>query len=80
MSNSNGFWKKVGVIFGIIVVFATVGAGYVEVKIKTERNVTDISEVKRDIREIKKDQTTLKVNSAKILELVKFLKERADGH
>ena len=77
MANGNNFWKKVGIIFGIIVVFAGVVSGYTEVKIKASKNESEISEVKSDIKEIKKDQITLKVQNAQILEMVKYLRLKA---
>ena len=78
MANNNGFWKKIGIISSIIFVLVGVVSGYTEVKIKASQNEKDISEVKMDIKEIKKDQITLKVQNAEILAAVKYLKKKAE--
>ncbi len=78
MANGNGFWKKVGIIFGIIVVFATVVSGYTEVKIKASKNETDILEIKADVKETKKDVIVLKIQNAEILAGIEYLKKKAE--
>lgn len=81
--------RKVGIIFGILVVCAGAIAGYCDTKFTTEANVKEIAridkrvdknfdkiEVKLD--ELNREQTLIKVQNAAIFEMVKFLKEKAE--
>lgn len=74
---NNVIWKKIGIGFSIFVFLVGVVSGYAEVKLKAEHNEKEVSEVKEDIKEIKRDQTELKIQNAAIYEMVKFLKEKA---
>ena len=78
MANGNNIWRRTGIIFGIVVVFAGVVSGYTEVKLKAKKNEVDISEVKKDVKEIRKDLVALKIQNKEILMLVRFLKERME--
>ncbi len=77
-TNGNGVWRRAGVIITVILIFVGVVSGYADVKFKASKNEKDISEVKKDIKDISKTQIALQINSAKILEAVEFLKKKAE--
>ena len=89
MANGNNFWRKVWTIFSIFVVCVGVVAGYCDTKFKTQKNEKDIvkletkvergfDKLEKKMEEFKREQIVLKVQNAQILEMVKYLKERAN--
>ncbi|MCQ9208862.1 MAG: hypothetical protein NG712_05740 [Omnitrophica bacterium] len=81
-------WKKVGVIFSIIVVCFTAFAGYCDTKFKTNETAKDLVKLEDKVEkgfenihakmnEFSREQVTLRVQTSAILEAVSFLKKKA---
>ena len=80
--------KKAGVVIGIIVVCVGAVAGYCDTKFTANEAAKDLTKLEKkvdkslDKLEVKVDklateQNIIKVQNAKIYEIVKFLKEKA---
>lgn len=88
MANPNGFWKKAGLVFTVGTFFFGVVAGYCDTKFKANTNEKEIikldkkvekksDNIEKKMDEFSREQTTLKIQTAQILEMVKYLKEKA---
>ena len=89
MANGNGTIRKIGTFFSIGIVCITAVAGYCDTKFKSNKNEKEIvkldvktekgfDKIERKMDAFSREQIALKVQSAKILEAVNFLKRKAE--